>query len=879
MMLRLKRSERPVQRANGKREDEFVARYDQIHRWALHLTANDAVNAQDLVQDAFVDFVQSESDSAEIQNLDAYLYTLLRNIHRSQLHRQIRRQQLHVPILDFDSASMAFPGVSHSHWLQVCQQLRQICEFACERKSASKTGSILILRFFLDYPPSEIVRITRLDSSNVERRLYLARREAKAYLENSPRLRTASKHQSLACDLSLDLQQQVFDSREGPCPPEEQLAELYDEARKTGPDPRELAHICSCCECLDRVNRKLGLPSLSERMPDAGGDGSGTSGPGGPGPEVFRWRRQLQRVREHRPQQLLLSVNGLPRVWQPVTGECSAVTVRLDSADPVEWLEVFSDQDVRLLSLPIEDSSCAETGRVVSLSDGRELSLLLRRESMGPTVRLTYRDPLYHLARSEPIAIPIVNPPRFLPVGQPALLNRWKRWLSPRILSPAVAVMLIVALLSLNVIEPSLSAAEALNGARRWGARSGGTSGLALHRTFDLIERIQPGKALPKRRVEVWREKNRKLVRLFDTRGALLESAHWRTDAVPPITRENAWQFEPSPETFQTLAPKIAEARLTVEGESIQLESGGICLTLNRKDFRPEAGLLHVAGEEFEFHEAASSSIGPEYRSWPSVEPETPLRPGAAAAVPKKEPIVTPDGSAAELRARQILHAKGADLGEQIEIHSLYTGVEITGVVDSSGRKQELLDALSEVRGLRVRLASPEDDHRQLQLPAASPVESIVRPPLLASWLQDNYPQEPGRQAFVSKVLGLSRNCVRRAFALQQLARRYPGSRDPAVRAIAADHTLELRRLFQELEESAAPVLGHTTQPGAIIGGSIPPVDVFRQIELLNRHLLNLLAHDASDEASRASLDEELAETRSVWRQLATTVAALSNEF
>src|SRR5262249_28041881 len=137
-----------------------------------------------------------------------------------------------------------------------------------------------------------------------------------------------------------------------------------------------------------------------------------------------------------------------------------------------------------------------------------------------------------------------------------------------------------------------------------------------------------------------------------------------------------------------------------------------------------QAGLLHVGDNEFEFHEAASDSNAPEFRSWPSMEPERAAR--ASASTPKNEPIAEPDWSLTELRARQILHAMGADLGEQIEIRRSKAGVEIGGVVDSKGRKAVLAEALSGVPGLRIRLVSPEDGSRGSRLPAGTPIESIV---------------------------------------------------------------------------------------------------------------------------------------------------------
>ena len=50
--------------------------------------------AEDLVQDAFLDFTQSRLEIATIRNLEGFLYQSLRNLHRSRLHRDLRLQQL-----------------------------------------------------------------------------------------------------------------------------------------------------------------------------------------------------------------------------------------------------------------------------------------------------------------------------------------------------------------------------------------------------------------------------------------------------------------------------------------------------------------------------------------------------------------------------------------------------------------------------------------------------------------------------------------------------------------------------------------------------------------------------------------------------------------
>src|SRR5260370_27314373 len=67
--------------------EEFVERYDWLHSWCLRLTGHDREQAKDLLHDAFVHFTFSRPDLRAIENIEAFLYTLLRNLYLSQMRR------------------------------------------------------------------------------------------------------------------------------------------------------------------------------------------------------------------------------------------------------------------------------------------------------------------------------------------------------------------------------------------------------------------------------------------------------------------------------------------------------------------------------------------------------------------------------------------------------------------------------------------------------------------------------------------------------------------------------------------------------------------------------------------------------------------------
>ena len=66
-------------------EEVFLARYGKLCAWALQLTEHDRERAEDLVHDAYIQFTFAQPDLDAISNLNGYLYSLLRNLHLSQL--------------------------------------------------------------------------------------------------------------------------------------------------------------------------------------------------------------------------------------------------------------------------------------------------------------------------------------------------------------------------------------------------------------------------------------------------------------------------------------------------------------------------------------------------------------------------------------------------------------------------------------------------------------------------------------------------------------------------------------------------------------------------------------------------------------------------
>ncbi|HEX8336098.1 MAG TPA: sigma-70 family RNA polymerase sigma factor, partial [Pyrinomonadaceae bacterium] len=325
-------------------EDFFAQRYGQLLEWSLHLTGGDRAAAEDLLHDLFILFTLRQPDFEAVTNLEGYVYTMLRNLHLSQLRRATRVRLRQLTIVDFESAELGLRVVDAHERIQARDELRRVCDYVCLRKERSKSASVLILRFFHGYYPSEIARLLKVTRKAVDVQLLTARNEARLFLECPATLSLMGERLKAAAgaaapptgDFLWDLRELIFRSRRGACLSAAQLTGLYG-AGAAAVSGESLAHIVSCARCLDAANRLLGLPSLAERYPmntlirDAtkkgggGDDGPGGAAGGGGGAlarrTLRRWRRHAGEVFEHKPRELCVSVNGYAQGSRRISSE------------------------------------------------------------------------------------------------------------------------------------------------------------------------------------------------------------------------------------------------------------------------------------------------------------------------------------------------------------------------------------------------------------------------------------------------------------------------------------------------------------------------------------------------------------------------------
>ena len=118
-------------------EEVFLARYGSLRAWAMRLTGGDAARAEDLVHDAFVHFTLARPDLARMQNLDGYLYRMLRNLNTSQMRRAARRREDAPAVVEYDSAEFVLRAADPRDLIRVQDDLRQVCHYATLRKESS----------------------------------------------------------------------------------------------------------------------------------------------------------------------------------------------------------------------------------------------------------------------------------------------------------------------------------------------------------------------------------------------------------------------------------------------------------------------------------------------------------------------------------------------------------------------------------------------------------------------------------------------------------------------------------------------------------------------------------------------------------------------
>ena len=605
------------------REQLFTERYEALLAWALRLTHQQRDSAEDLVQDAFVQFMLGRTRLEEIENIDGYLRRMLRYMHVSRMSRAAQ----HLPdtmlsVADYDSFRLGWTAIEPSRRMQAFEELHQICAYACSRKESSRAGSVFILRFFHNYYPTEIASILSSSRHCVDQWQRLARREAKVFMNEPGRLRFVDAkaptapawidYPSSDCDLMLALRRMIFNSCHGACLSEEELQRAYaGDSSDTLPTIR-LAHVVSCLRCLNSVNTLLGLPLLAQRYQsenndgedpprDAKGGGSGGVSSGLPN----KFKKQLREVREHKPKELRISVNGLHISSFKIGSEVCEFDLNLPPDESIEFVEVFSEQGIQLLFVGVSETDCeAEQWAKIELSEGRNLEVCVRVQDQ-PNLHVVYTDAVTdELSASEPLkrnnlSSPLTIVPKFSGRDDPqrrsgfwaavthrlnilktalrqrvsseartgshpvtesiglcestaAFANRNRHW--PAFAAFLVAIVAIVAgmILYRSALEPPLTVTTLLERARNVEISSRQIPGQITHRLTNLEIRLSSeGAVVSRQTIDAWEnhDNRQRIQRLYNDDGRLIAAASQRGDGARTLYHHGSKGRTPGPST------------------------------------------------------------------------------------------------------------------------------------------------------------------------------------------------------------------------------------------------------------------------------------------------------------------------------------------
>lgn len=177
-----------------------------------------------------------------------------------------------------------------------------------------------------------------------------------------------------------------------------------------------------------------------------------------------------------------------------------------------------------------------------------------------------------------------------------------------------------------------------------------------------------------------------------------------------------------------------------------------------------------------------------------------------------------------ESRVWMLLHTVGADLQDAVVIHRTESGIELTGIVNDSNRKEQLEDGIRNLDSrIQVQVSSADEAASEAASTMPNLPASAARPkfdPPAKAWLEAHYPDPGEREQFIEQALSRSRIASVRAYALVQLAERYPPpafhalSRDARtlILRIVADHAEELRTTWRSLTAQLEPLTGTVSQ-------------------------------------------------------------------
>lgn len=790
------------------REKVFLDHYEWLLGRALQLSHGAQSVAEDLVHDCYVRFVQAVTDIQldDENRLRGYLYRTLQRLAKSNYESEGRDAFQSLQAVDYDSIEFALASVDRSKLLYIRSDLARICEYCCLRRKTSRAGSVLIFRFFLNYYPSEIVRLLKASSAAVYKLTETGRLEAKAFLTRPESLHfLGSNNRSTTpfprrhlpespAALFAELNRRIFAEPEGPCFAPGRLELLYAEDSKEQLTTQDVAHLASCKACLERANRLLrllGVPSYFSDVFNDPNDGKPPRSSSGSKQEpLTRMRKKARDVHEHRPKRLELVIDGEVHSAHQITSANSQFQIKLRSASAPSFIEVRSEQKLRLLCLDVENYDVMESTALqaeASLSDSRALALELNLGNGGPIVNVSYYDPILEAIDEDWAYNEELRPPVFPETRQPAapretpgLLGRLKgalaAWLSSIDLGWPMSVVGATAFISLLALAmfwasrsrqsaPVQLQAAALLAESQHNADAAIPVHGAAHRTFSLEIRSQDGRLIESGTVDTLRSTSprRTAARFLDTKGNLL-AGRWENAAgktiiytagsgvqhpsggASQLTLSDAWRHAPDAEDFDLLSADSKNLKVrrdtdtfditydnpeTASGNRTTLVSAALVVNAGSMRAVRETLLLRdgEATREYQFRELKYEVLPADRVSNRDFDPDLSSLVGKGTDS-LASPAEVSNSAHLALEALQLLDNLGPDVEQIVNLERKPDGtIELDGVFPTSDQKASVTHIFEALHsGNQLRLALHASDETRSTAPAAQriSVESLA---------------------------------------------------------------------------------------------------------------------------------------------------------
>lgn len=804
---------------NSEHQDVFLRRYRTLLAHAVKLTRGNRDLADDLLQDAFISFTEARADLNQIDNLDAYLFSMVKYLHLARVKRGMRDPLGDLAIVDYESAELSLTAAPSASLSTVYEQLIRICEFAFNRRNESRQQSLLLLRFLHGYYLDELAVLAGNSKPTIRKWLQEAQSEVRETLNSSPsagkafrsRWTDSIKFSSSHEEFLQALREHLLGFGERDCPERTVLTDIYRGAR-SDVSTELLGHLAVCRSCLDGANRLLGLPLLALRHSsevDGRGrrNGPGGSSTGGGHFDLHRARRRAQALTQHEPRKLVIRIDGIERAEHDIALLNSRFALKLGAEERMHWVEVVSEQGLCLLSFFVpefEPGEPLEMHRERRMSGERTIAATVRYAETWPSIEVSYRDP-------ESCSIEAPSDQSASPVDRQRQANarstwgRLRSWLDHLVEQPAskmpslfatAAVLGIASILCFAVwwkTIPRISANVLLTRAEAWDASAGTkkTPGVIYQKVAIRTARRTVERAIYRDPQGIRQPRRQSLSPEDEQLKNSLATAGVNWDAPLSAADYAVWRHHlgATNDRVAQSGPHLLTLTTTPLADNAILKE---TLTVRDTDF-------HAVDRTVELRDTGTVEIAElnyDVMPWGAVNQDwfEPILGQPTGDLERPHPLLTAtprvmSGSElndAELSVRLVLNQLHADEGEQILVSRSTNGIEVKGVVDTDQRKEQLAAHLLQISHVHLSLLSVEEfgSHPQLVQPQTS-------------WSVQTYSMEP-RPSPVEQYLRA------RDLPLDQAASISQGLLDQSLRILQAEtHLSELQKRFDASQLSA----------------------------------------------------------------------------